>query len=158
MRPKILIMLLSVLPLSARAGGDYAPVQISGFSGSNGHYQLTVTQQGKRLIYDDNCRTFSVLIEPRKQTWKDKFLPSFLTQTDHPEPHETEAAAQVLRTAAAQKRTIHFGYLGGGLFPDPQQKCLYHGTGIEQYDGYIMIRQDARERLYPYMDGYRKPR
>lgn len=151
MRHLSALICLLALASAAHAGGDYTPAQISQFSGSNGHYQFTATQQGDRLLYQDNCRRYRVVIEPRKQTLRDIMLP-FLSQTDHPEPHETEAAAQVLKNAATQKRTVNLGYLGAGLFPDKRQKCLYHGTGIAQHGEDFMVRQDAREGLYPYMD------
>ena len=151
MRPFLLICLLA-LPPTVRAGGDYTPAQISQFSGSGGHYRFTVTQQGEHLLYNDGCRRYRVLIEPRKHTLRDKILP-FLSPTDHPEPHETEAAAKALQNAAAQKRTVNFGYMGGGLFPDKRQKCLYHGTGMELHHGDIFVYQDVREGLYPYLDG-----
>lgn len=152
MRRPFTIIVLLTLSLTAHAGGDYTPAQISQFPGSSGHYQFIVTQQGDYLLYKDGCRSYHVLIEPRKQTLRDIMLP-FLSPNDHPEPHETEAAAQALNNAAAQKRTVNFGYMGGGLFPDKRQKCLYPGTGMKLYGEDIMVRQDAREGLYPYMEG-----
>ena len=151
MRRLFAIIVLLTLASIARTGGDYTPAQISQFSGSGGHYRFTVTQQGKHLLYNDGCRRYRVLIEPRKQTLRDKLL-LFLSPTDHPEPHETEAAAQALQTAAAQKRTVNLGYMGSGLFPDKRQKCLYHGTGIKLDHEYIFVYQDGREGLYPYLD------
>ena len=145
-----IIVLLTLAPI-ARAGGDYTPAQISQFSGSGEDYQFTVTQQGERLLYQDGCHRYRVLIEPRKHTLCDKILP-FLSPTDHPEPHETEAAAKALQNAAAQKRTVNFGYMGGGLFPDKRQKCLYHGTGIKLDHEYVFVYQDGRAGLYPYLD------
>ena len=156
MRHLFPLICLLALPLTAHAGGDYTPAQISQFSGSGGHYQFIVTQQGDRLLYNDYCRSYRVLIEPRKRTLRDIMLP-FLSSNDHPEPHETEAAAQALQNVAAHKRTVHFGYMGGGLFPDKRQKCLYHGTGMELHHGDIFVHQDAREGLYPYLDGDRQP-
>lgn len=150
MRPFLLICLLA-LPTTVRAGGDYTPAQISQFSGSGEHYQFIVTQQGERLLYQDGCRRYRMVIEPRKHTLRDKILP-FLSPTDHPEPHETEAAAKALQNAAAQKRTVNLGYMGGGLFPDKRQKCLYHGTGIKLNHEYIFVYQDGRAGLYPYLD------
>ncbi|MGF6147795.1 Uncharacterised protein [Kingella potus] len=151
MRRQSALLFLLTCSLAAHAGGDHTPAQISRFSGSNGHYQFTVTQQGERLLYNDHCRSYRVVITPRKHTLRDTILP-FPAASSHPTLRETEAAAQALKNAAAQKRTLHFGYLGSGLFPDKQQKCLYHGTGIKQYEKEIMVHQDAREGLYPYMD------
>ena len=152
MRHLFPLICLLALPFTVHAGGDYTPAQISQFSGSGGHYQFIVTQQGDRLLYNDHCRSYRVLIEPRKRTLRDIMLP-FLSPNDHPEPHETETAAQALQNAAAHKRTVHFGYMGGGLFPDKRQKCLYHGTGMELHHGDIFVYQDVREGLYPYLDG-----
>lgn len=66
MRHLFPLICLLALPLTAHAGGDYTPAQISQFSGSGGHYQFIVTQQGDRLLYNDYCRSYRVLIEPRK--------------------------------------------------------------------------------------------
>ena len=95
MRHLFPLICLLALPLTAHAGGDYTPAQISQFSGSGGHYQFIVTQQGDRLLYNDYCRSYRVLIEPRKRTLHDIMLP-FLSPNDHPEPHETEAASASL--------------------------------------------------------------
>lgn len=70
----------------------------------------------------------------------------------HPTAEQTQAAAALLQRHAAEQKPLQIGYLGSGLAPDPQQKCLYHGTGmaVEASDT-VMVYQDRREGLYPYL-------
>ena len=156
MRHLFPLICLLALPLTAHAGGDYTPAQISQFSGSGGHYQFIVTQQGDRLLYNDYCRSYRVLIEPRKRTLHDIMLP-FLSPNDHPEPHETEAAAQALQNAAAHKRTVHFGYMGGGLFPDKRQNACITARAWSCTTGiFLCIKMRARGCILIWM-GDRQP-
>jgi len=56
-------------------------------------------------------------------------------------------------TSPHNHQPLKIGYLGGGLYPDPRQKCLYHGTGM-RFDApdWVWVRQDGRKGLYPHLD------
>lgn len=150
---KNLFYLLIAFPIFANAGGDFTPSKISQFSGSDGHYQFTVTQVN-HLLYQDDCRTYRVMIQPPVQTWREKWIPyikiSGSLNPNHPTLAETHQTAEKLKQIAQQQQIIQFGYIGGGLMSDKQQKCLYRGTGMKMDGQYVFVYHDGRRALYPY--------
>ena len=148
MRHLIPLFFLS-FPLATYAGGDSSKAQVLSIVGSHGYYQISV-RQIEHLIYDDGCTTYNIRITPPRKTFWD--LLGLRQAGDHPTAEQTQAAAAVLKQYAANQHPLEIGYLGGGLYPDPQQKCLYHGTGMRFYaPDYLAVRQDARMDLYPYL-------
>ena len=59
----------------------------------------------------------------------------------------------MLKQHSTNHQPLKIGYLGGGLYPNPRQKCLYHGTGM-RFDApdWVWVRQDGRKGLYPHLD------
>jgi hypothetical protein len=150
MRHLIIPFFLS-FPLAAHAGGDAVESQVVGISGGQGHYQFTV-RTTNRTLYDDGCTTYHVRIIPPKNTFLDLFGLGGRSP-DHPTEEQTKAAASVLKQHSTNHQPLKIGYLGGGLYPDPRQKCLYHGTGM-WFDApdWVWVRQDGRKGLYPHLD------
>ena len=147
-----LVFLALLFPLPALAGGDAAEAYITGVSGSQGSYRFAVRQTG-RTIHADGCTQYRVRLIPPKRTFWDKLnIGIGGLDPGHPTAEQTQAAAALLQRRAAEQKPLQIGYLGSGLAPDPQQKCLYHGTGmaVEAIDT-VMVYQDGRERLYPYL-------
>ena len=138
-------------PLAAHAGGDAVESQVVGISGGQGHYQFTV-RTTNRTLYNDGCTTYHVRIIPPKNTFLDLFGLGGRSP-DHPTEEQTKAAASVLKQHSINHQPLKIGYLGGGLYPDPRQKCLYHGTGM-WFDApdWVWVRQDGRKGLYPHLD------
>lgn len=147
------------------AGGDFVEAHITHFSGSNGIYHFSVMQNGKPLYANQNCPDFQVVIAPPKRTYWERTFPAWLHRfiayklsSSHPNIQQTTQAARVLQHHAQQNKALLFGYMGGGLAANPQQKCLFHGTGmtVEQHknQSLVMIYQDARRELYPYLQIY----
>lgn len=150
MRNFIFLVLLFSLP--ALAGGDAAEAYVTGVSGSQGSYRFAVRQTG-RTIHADGCTQYRVRIIPPQRTFWDKLnIGIGGLDPSHPTAEQTQAAAALLQRRAAEQKPLQIGYLGSELAPDPQQKCLYHGTGmaIEASD-MVMVYQDGREWLYPYL-------
>ena len=148
MRYLIPLFFLS-FPLAAYAGGDFSKAQVLSIVGSHGYYRIFV-RQIERPIYDDGCTTYNIRITPPRKTFWDLF--GLGRAAHHPTAEQTQAAAAVLKQHAANRQPLKIGYLGGGLYPDPRQKCLYHGTGM-MFDapGYLAVLQDERMDLYPYL-------
>lgn len=148
MRHLIPLFFLS-FPLAAYAGGDFSKAQVLSIVGSHGYYRISV-HQIERPIYNDGCTTYNIRITPPRKTFWDLF--GLGRVNHHPTAKQTQAAAAVLKQRAANRQPLKIGYLGGGLYPDPRQKCLYHGTGM-QLDAldYLAVRQDGRMDLYPYL-------
>ena len=148
MRHLILLFFLS-FPLAAYAGGDFSKAQVLSIVGSHGYYRISV-RQIERPIYDDGCTTYNIHITPPRKIFWD--LLGLGRAAHHPTAEQTQAAAAVLKQHAANRQPLKIGYLGGGLYPDPRQKCLYHGTGM-MFDapGYLAVLQDERMDLYPYL-------
>ena len=131
------IFLALLFPLPALAGGDAVEAYVIGVSGSRGGYRFAVRQTG-RAIRADGCTQYRVRITPPRRTFWDKLnIGIGGLNPGHP---------------TAEQKPLQIGYLGSGLAPDPQQKCLYHGTGmaVEASDT-VMVYQDRREGLYPYL-------
>ena len=146
------IFLALLFPLPALAGGDAAEAYVTGVSGSQGSYRFAVRQTG-RTIRADGCTQYRVRITPPQRTFWDKFnIGIGGIDPSHPTAEQTRAAAALLQRHAAEQKPLQIGYLGSGLAPDPWQKYLYHGTGmaIEAPDT-VMVYQDGREGLYPYL-------
>ena len=146
------IFLALLFPLPALAGGDAAEAYVTGVSGSQGSYRFAVRQTG-RTIRADGCTQYRAHITPPRRTFWDK-LNIGIGELDpgHPTAKQTQTAAALLQRHAAEQKPLQIGYLGSGLTPDPQQKCLYHGTGmaVEARDT-VMVYQDGCEELYPYL-------
>ncbi|OAM31123.1 hypothetical protein A7P95_01075 [Eikenella longinqua] len=144
------VFLLLLLSLPARAGGDAAEAYITDISGGQGRYQFAVRQVG-RTLRADGCTQYRVRIIPPNLSFWDKLGIGKLA-SGHPTAAQTQAAAALLQRRAAEHKPVHIGYLGGGLAPDPRQKCLYHGTGMAvEAPGMVMVYQDAREGRYPHL-------
>ncbi|EIG29867.1 hypothetical protein [Neisseria sicca] len=140
MRYLIPLFFLS-FPLATYAGGDSSKAQVLSIVGSHGYYQISV-RQIEHLIYDDGCTTYNIRITPPRKTFWD--LLGLRQAGDHPTAEQTQAAAAVLKQYAANQHPLEIGYLGGGLYPDPQQKCLYHGTGMRFYAPGLFSRTPRR--------------
>ncbi len=138
-------------PYHSLFSGDAVESQVVGISGGQGHYQFTV-RTTNRTLYDDGCTTYHVRIIPPKNTFLDLFGLGGRSP-DHPTEEQTKAAASVLKQHSINHQPLKIGYLGGGLYPDPRQKCLYHGTGM-RFDApdWVWVRQDGRKGLYPHLD------
>ena len=146
------IFLALLFPLPALAGGDAVEAYVTGVSGSQGGYQFAIRQTG-RTIRADGCTQYRVRITPPRRTFWDKLnIGIGGLNPGHPTAEQTQAAAALLQRHAAEQKPLQIGYLGSGLAPDPQQKCLYHGTAmaVEASDT-VMVYQDRREGLYPYL-------
>ena len=103
--------------------------------------------EGLLLRHTDHVR-----IIPPKNTFLDLFGLGGRSP-DHPTEEQTKAAASVLKQHSTNHQPLKIGYLGGGLYPDPRQKCLYHGTGM-WFDApdWVWVRQDGRKGLYPHLE------
>lgn len=101
---------------------------------------------------NDGCTTYHVRIIPPKNTFLDLFGLGGRSP-DHPTEEQTKAAASVLKQHSINHQPLKISYLGGGLYPDPRQKCLYHGTGM-WFDApdWVWVRQDGRKGLYPHLE------
>lgn len=145
------IFLALLFPLPVLAGGDAAEAHVIGVSGSRGGYRFAVCQTG-RTIRADGCTQYRVHITPPRRTFWDKLnIGIGGLDPGHPIAEQTQAAAALLQRHAAEQKPLQIGYLGSGLAPDPQQKCLYHGTGmVVEASDTVMVYQDGREGLYPY--------
>ena len=128
---KALALLLTLIPLTAAAGGDAITGTVRTFSGESGSYHFQIVRTSEQELVGYPCTEFDITVEYQRVPWY-SWLP--FVHSSHPTEKDTEAAALYLKEAAQSSREVSFGYMGGGLMPT-DKPCAYRAKGLELLGG-----------------------
>lgn len=123
---KVSFIALLLISLDAFAGGDSVSGTIIALEGDASSFQMTFVQKDKYSLVR-GCETYKVTLSYQRVPWF-SWVP--LIKTSHPSKAQTNEAIDYLRNAFNSKKKIHFGYMGGGLYPT-KKSCTFLGKGFQ---------------------------